>query len=80
MGTAMTTVFEADGPSPSMVCRVRNYMAPGLTVMVAAAARLSAARRSPSALVIVARFSRSAAACRDMLGIVHGADAELVVG
>jgi hypothetical protein len=65
MGTARTTVFDADGPRPSMVCKVRSCMAPGLTAMVAAAAaRFSAARRSPSALVMVARFSRSAAAAR----------------
>lgn len=67
-GTAMTTVFDAEGPSPSMVCRVRSCITPGLVFMVAAAAaRFSAAMRSPSALVMVARFSRSAAAWRYMI-------------
>jgi hypothetical protein len=41
------TVFEAVGPKPSMVCKVRSCIAPGLAAMVLAAA---------------ARFSRSAEA------------------
>ncbi len=58
IGTASTTVFDALGPRPSMVCSVRSCMAPGLPPMiVAAAARFSAASLSPSALVMVARFS-----------------------
>ena len=33
-GTAITTVLEADAPRPSIVWRVRNCMAPGLSAMV----------------------------------------------
>src|SRR5262245_40325777 len=36
-GTASTTVLEADAPRPSIVCRVRNCMAPGLSAIVLAA-------------------------------------------
>jgi len=47
---------------------VRSCIAPGLlAIVIAAEARLSAASRSPSALVIVARFSRSAEAWRDII-------------
>ena len=56
-GTASTTVFDAFGPSPSMVWSVRSCMAPGLSPIVRAAARLIAAALSPSALVIVALFA-----------------------
>jgi hypothetical protein len=42
-GTASTTVFDAFGPSPSMVWRVRSCMAPGLSPIVRAAAWLIAA-------------------------------------
>ena len=64
IGTPITTVLEAVGPRPSIVCNVRSCIAPGLSAIVLAArARLTAASLSPSALVIVARFSRSADAC-----------------
>jgi len=68
MGSARTTVFDADGPSPSIVCNKRSCIAPGLAAIVAAAsARAPAAKRSPSALMIVARFSRSDDAWRDII-------------
>src|SRR5207253_1862916 len=57
-------VLEAVGPRPSIVCRVRSCIAPGLAVMVAAAAaRFEAASLSPSALMIVVqpRWQGSAA-------------------
>src|SRR3954462_12647207 len=49
IGMARTTVFEAVGPRPSIVWRVRSCMAPGLSAMVRAASdRLTAASLSPS--------------------------------
>jgi len=64
MGTANTTVLDGVGPSPSIVCSVLNCMAPGdAAIVLAASARLKAAILSPSALVMVARFSLSAEAC-----------------
>ena len=57
------TVFEGLAPKPSMLCNVRNSRAIGLfSIVAAASAKLTAASRSPSALVIVALFSRSAEA------------------
>lgn len=57
MGKRMT-VLEGLLARPSIVCNVLNSKAMGFSaISFAALARFSAARRSPSALVIVARFS-----------------------
>ena len=57
------TVLDGLEPSPSIVCNVRSWSVMGLSdIIFAASARFVAASLSPSALVMVARFSRSAEA------------------
>ena len=49
IGVPITTVVEAVGPKPSMVCKVRSCIAPGLAAMLlAAAAKLADASRHPA--------------------------------
>lgn len=67
-GTAKTTVLLWSELMSLIELRVRKCRAPGLVASIlAAAARFLLACNSPSALMIVARFSRSASACLAMV-------------
>ena len=65
IGAGNTTVVFFSTPSSASVCRFRSCRASGCAIIVSdASPRAAAAIDSPSAAIILARFSRSASACR----------------
>lgn len=79
IGTAKTMVLLASLEMSLMLLSVRRWRAPGdLASLVAASARFWLAMSSPSLLIIVALFSRSASACLAMvLTILSGSSISL---
>ncbi len=66
-GAGKTTVVFRSTPISTRLCRLRSCSASGWAIIVSdAAPRAAAASDSPSALMILARFSRSASAWRAM--------------
>ena len=66
-GAGNTTVVFFSTPSSASVCKLRNCSARGWRIIVAdASPSAAAARASPSAAMIFARFERSASASRAM--------------
>ena len=64
-GAGNTTVVFLSTPISTRLCRLRSCRASGWAIMMSdASPRAAAASDSPSALMILARFSRSASACR----------------
>ena len=63
-GAGNTTVVFLSTPISTKLCRFRNCNASGCAIIVSdASPNAAAACDSPSALMILARFSRSASAC-----------------
>ena len=63
-GAGNTTVVFLSTPISTRLCRLRSCSASGWAIIVSdASPSAAAARDSPSALMIFARFSRSASAC-----------------
>src|SRR5665647_3578669 len=64
IGAGNATVVFLSTPISTRLCRLRSCSANGWAIMVSEASpRAAAASDSPSALMILARFSRSASAC-----------------